>query len=118
MRNHRKILGGLFIAWAVLQAIGAVVMAVWGEQAQAAGPVPPLYWILVALFFAAYLWGGLSLRADRRDVRFLTIGLSIVALFAFPVGTALGIYGLWVAFKQPHRSGLETGEQRWVERHA
>lgn len=121
MRNHRKILGGLFIAWAVLQAIGAIFIALVSPPPELQGaPLPAIYWVLMAVFIAAYAWAGFMLFTGRSELRFLTLGLSIVALFAFPLGTMLGIYGLFVSFRQPHRPGPEPepDRERWVERHA
>lgn len=117
MRNHRKILGGLFIAWAVLQALGSVFVAFWSPPPELQGaPLPPVYWVITGLFVLAYAWAGYMLFTGRAEVRFLTIALSVVALFAFPLGTILGVYGLWVSFRQPHRPRVEG--ERWVERHA
>jgi hypothetical protein len=39
--------------------------------------------------------------------RTITIAASIVALFSFPLGTALGIYGLWVMFSGEGRRAFE-----------
>ncbi len=121
MRNHRKILGGLFLAWAALQALGSLFVAFWTPPPELqSAPLPAVYWVFMGIFVVAYAWAGYMNFSGRSEVRFLTIALSIVALFAFPLGTLLGVYGLWVSFRQPHRPGVEPEprRERWVERHA
>lgn len=71
------------------------------------GDMPPLFVNFVttlgpfiavtALFWAALsILAGLALLARKSWARPLLIGLAIVSLLKFPVGTGLGIYTLWV----------------------
>ena len=43
---------------------------------------------------------GAGLLQYRSWARVLSIIMSIFLLFKFPVGTAIGVYGLWVLFSQ------------------
>lgn len=54
-----------------------------------------LAWVLVA-FSAAALAAGMGLLDYRPWGRWLALGVCVLALFRFPLGTAVGIYGLWV----------------------
>jgi hypothetical protein len=96
--NHQRLLGTLFIAWAVIQ-LGAAVAAF--NMAEPETAPPPFFWGMVALLVVAYAWTGLQLRQRRlgdQRVRVVAIALSVFSLFSFPVGTVLGAYALWVLF--------------------
>jgi hypothetical protein len=89
------------MAWAVAQAVMAVVVVLWAPQA-AAGTFPTASWpflALTVLTVVAYFWVGTQLRTHAARVRTAAIVLSILALLSFPVGTAIGAYGLWTLFK-------------------
>jgi len=60
----------------------------------------------IAVVMAALaLFAGLSLLNRKPYGRVLAIVLAVLALFKFPLGTALGIYTLWVM--APATSALE-----------
>ena len=98
MRDHGKILGALFVAWALFQAVGAVLMAVTGRADVA---WPALAVIATVAIVAAYAYVGARLLARDPRVRTPAIVLSALLLISFPVGTALGIYGLWTLIRKP-----------------
>jgi len=101
MRDHRRILGMLYIAWAALQLAGAIGLAIWGELEIA---VPWLYWLSTVVVAIAYAWVGWRLRLHDPRVRVAAILLGVLALLSFPVGTALGVYALWSLLRRPeHR---------------
>ncbi len=117
---HVKVLGGIF---AVTHALGVVGAAVWlvlagliataGSTAGGAHGDPslagagliiggiigifPLIFLLSAL---AGLLSGIGLLQIKPWSRRLCIILSILELIVFPVGTALGVYGLIVMFNE------------------
>jgi hypothetical protein len=95
VRDHQRILGTLFIAWAVAQIFGVIAVAATSPE-----PAPPMLWLLGALAVVAYGWVGLRLRARDPRVRIASILLSALALLSFPVGTVLGFYGLWVLLRR------------------
>jgi hypothetical protein len=51
--------------------------------------------ILIVLFSIFYLYTGVKVRKMQNIGRTLGIVVSILSLFSFPLGTALGVYGLW-----------------------
>lgn len=52
---------------------------------------------LVLTFFSALsIIGGIGVLKHANWARYLTLVLSVLDLFNFPLGTALGIYCLWV----------------------
>ncbi len=115
METHVKVLGLLYI---VLGAIGllaafallVIVGGVAGIVGATAVPDDPDAWIALpilgivgtALFFFLVLMSlpgivaGVGLLKFRSWARLLAIVLSILNLLFFPLGTVLGIYGLWV----------------------
>lgn len=97
MRDHHKIVGILYIAWAVLQLAGSIVVAVMGQVEIA---VPWLFWLSTLVVAAAYAWVGWRLRVRDPRVRIAAILLGVLALLSFPVGTVLGIYALWTLLRR------------------
>ncbi len=93
-------LAGLF-ALVVFGGIGGLADAVAGETGSAlAGPVlgavgAGLFMFLLAVALPGIVAGAGLLRF-RPWARTFTIVLSALNLFNFPVGTALGLYGMWV----------------------
>jgi hypothetical protein len=51
--------------------------------------------VLIVLFSIFYLYTGVKVRKMQNIGRTLGIVVSILSLFSFPLGTALGVYGLW-----------------------
>ncbi len=113
METHVKVLGVLNIALGALGIIAAlIVLAVFGGaagliEAQAHDPgarfaVPLVGAIggILALFLlivsAPAVVAGIGLLQFREWARILGIVISALNLLNVPVGTALGIYGLWV----------------------
>lgn len=104
MFDHRKMLGYLFIAWAIIQAVLAVVMlAIDGMPTQNL-MLGLAYWVLTALLVAVYFFVGIRLRAHDPRLRIPAMVLCVLALLSFPFGTLLGIYGLWVMLRKPREA--------------
>ncbi len=51
--------------------------------------------VVIAVFSALYLFTGFKIRQQQSIGRTLGIVVSVLSLFSFPLGTALGVYGLW-----------------------
>jgi hypothetical protein len=51
--------------------------------------------VIVLLMSALYFFTGIKIRKQQSIGRTLGIVLSVLSLFSIPLGTALGIYGLW-----------------------
>ena len=68
--------------------------------------------LLILAFAALYLAAGYYLLKERPTGRTLGIVASCLALFNMPLGTALGVYGLWFFFGEVGKSfydGLTRG---------
>ena len=115
MRDHIKILGivhivfgliGICVAFLILVVFGVGTLGIAGvaaqEEPEALIAVPIVAAILTfVVFFIALLslpgilagWGLLNYKPLAR---ILAIVLSALNLLSVPIGTALGVYGLWV----------------------
>jgi hypothetical protein len=98
MRDHHKILGILYIAWAVLQLAGSIGVVVVREAEIA---VPWLFWLSTVIVSIAYAWVGWRLRLHDPRVRVAAILLGVLALISFPIGTLLGAYAIWALLRRP-----------------
>lgn len=119
MRDHVRILAYLYIFFGALGLLAAlVVLFIFGGLAGIVGmanphnadawhvAIPILGIIGVAIFVIVLLLSlpsviaGAGLLKFRPWARILTIVLSALNLPMVPIGTALGIYGLWVLLQQ------------------
>ena len=100
--------GGLLIFVGLLMGIiyagvGAVIMGAGrrGED-QIAGGAMLVFGIFIGLLIGLIgifdLFTGMKVRKGAAIGRMLGIIVSIMSLFSFPLGTALGVYGLWFFF--------------------
>lgn len=120
--DHAKTLGILFYVYVGFQLLstilGAVmVVAMFGSMAFHASemprrgadmPPPELFGFMAVVMVIAFSIGLLmlipkalaayGLRNGKKWARTMTIVGSILALLGFPIGTALGVYGLWFVF--------------------
>lgn len=128
MREHIRILGILNIVMGCLTAFGGIVLlivmggaakllmvaaGVGNDDAANAAPIVATIGVCIAVFLlvlaAPAIIGGWGLMNFRPWSRPLMIVLSILHLLHIPLGTALGVYGLWVLFSEEGRRLLETG---------
>ena len=114
MRKHIKILAILNIVWGSIGLIGAlIVLLVFGGvmgilgistiHDAGAGMAFPIVGLIGAVVFLVLLVtsipsviAGIGLLRLYPWARILGIVFSVLHLFNIPLGTALGIYGLWV----------------------
>jgi hypothetical protein len=111
-RDHNNLLGIFFMINGGLALLVGLVMALaYGgfgvamlgtarrEEEQIAGGIMFVAGIVISLIVfvvaAFYLFTGIKLRKLAPVGRTLGLIASILALFNFPLGTALGVYGLW-----------------------
>lgn len=66
------------------------------------------------LVSAPAIIGGWGLIKGKSWSRVLMIVISALHLLSFPVGTALGIYGLWVLLNEQSRQFLDGGGPRYT----
>lgn len=131
MREHIRLLGILNIVWSsVSLAIGLVVLLIFGGMAGflsvlgwgssdnnvnglIVGPFMAVIGVIVVLVICCVslpaLIGGIGLLKMKGWSRMYMIVISILHLLSFPIGTALGVYGLWVLFQEDTRRLLESG---------
>ncbi len=65
-----------------------------------------LFGILFLVLAVLYLFGGLGLWRHKEWARILTIVLSVLSLFSFPIGTIIGAIGIWLFGFEPTVKGL------------
>jgi hypothetical protein len=105
IEKHTRILAILWLVVSVIRLVPA--FALWFGSGMAMHFVPfpfrafvvPIAGFIGALLFATAVLGflaGWGLLNYRTWARMLTIILGVIALIHFPLGTALGIYTLWV----------------------
>jgi hypothetical protein len=131
MRDHVKILGILNIIMGCITAlIGLIALVVLGgiaglaasplatnedHDAWMAAPVLVAIGFCAAIFFlilaAPAILGGWGLLRYKNWARVLMIIVSCLHLFHVPLGTALGVYGLWVLLSEETRRLFESGGQ-------
>lgn len=125
-KDHSKLLGIFFMVQGGLQLLGAVFMIlIYGgmgaamlagarrSEEQAIGGiflvVGVAVGIFVLLFAAFYFLAGWKLHKMKPGARTWGIIASCIALLGFPLGTALGIYGLWFFFGEQGKNFYNNG---------
>ncbi len=109
MEQHVTVLGILYIAFSALMLLLAIIIfaAVVGggiisgdsEAIAITAIVGPAVSILFILLAAPGLIGGIYLLKRRPWARILVLVLGFLNLIHIPIGTALGIYTIWVLLK-------------------
>lgn len=133
MREHIRILGILNIIMGCLVAtVGIIALVILGGVAgfisvsgnsgdfhdgAVAGPIVAMIGVAIAIFFLVLalpsIIGGWGLLNLKPWARILMIIISVLHLFHVPLGTALGVYGLWVLLSEEGRRILEGGPQTY-----
>jgi hypothetical protein len=132
VRDHIKIVGVLnIIMGSLTAAVGVIALLAMGtiagfiaasissvdssdfRDATGAAPIVAAIGIAVAVFFLLLglpsIIGGWGLMHFRPWSRVLMVIVSAFHLFHVPLGTALGVYGLWVLLNEESRRILESG---------
>ena len=111
-KDHNKLLGIFHLIQGGLQAFGGIIVAlVYGglgiamrqsarsSEEQMMGTIFIVMAFVVApiilLFAAINLTAGYKMLKEKAGARNWGIAASVVSLLSIPLGTALGIYGLW-----------------------
>ncbi len=111
MATHVKILGVIHIAFGALGAVFALLIllifggaaglvSVSGEEgayiaAPLLGMIGTLLFLVIGILSLPGIVAGIGLLGFRPWARILTIVLSALHLVNIPLGTLLGVYGLW-----------------------
>lgn len=108
MDTHVKVLAVIFIIGGICMALLGLVLfgiiagagAISGEQEAviATGIIGTVLGGVCLAMSIPSLVTGFGLMKRREWARILGIVLCIIQLIGFPIGTAIGIYGLWVLF--------------------
>ena len=113
MDKHVKIDGWLWIfngAFSVLMAVVGIVIIIFnvddaGDALLAS--IGGLCFFLPGII--AYVAAGYGLLNHKSWARILAIILAILNLILFPIGTAIGIYTLWVLFNDETKALFKAG---------
>lgn len=85
--EHTRLLAGFFFIKGAFQALGWLL----------AGGIFAGNWMLL-VFAVFFMLTGWKLQQETSEARILGIVASFLSIMSFPIGTALGIYGLWFFF--------------------
>lgn len=125
-KDHNKLLGIFFLINGGLSVVGGVfaVLIYVGmgtfmlstgreSEAQAFGGVMLVLGVIVGVILVAfagfYLFTGWKIYKEQSIGRVLGIVASCLCLLSFPLGTALGVYGLWFMFGDQGKLFYEGG---------
>lgn len=121
MGKHVQITGIIHIIFSVLGILGGIILFVvlagagviaQDEEAMKIlsiiGTILGSFLLIVSL---PGLIGGIGLLFKKRWARIVIIIVSILNLINIPIGTALGIYSLWVLFNDESVSLFDGNEQ-------
>jgi hypothetical protein len=118
MKNHHKILGVFYLVFGLLGAVVAVLLfnvktgrlmlpAKLSMFANAYGYASVLA-LLFALESLPAIVTGIALLLRKSWARFSALVLAFFSLFIVPLGTALGIYTIWVIVNNAAFSELDS----------
>ncbi len=109
MQKHITVLAVLHIAWGALGLLGATITFISiaggglisgeGEVIAITATVGTLIGGIIVVMSIPSLIGGLGLLKLKSWARYLVLVLGFLNLPGIPVGTALGIYTIWVLLK-------------------
>jgi len=93
-----SVLGGLFVGL-IYGGMGAMMLANGRRQEETMGAIflvmAVVVTAMVLVFAAFYGFAGWKIYKEQKIGRILGIVASSICLLSFPLGTALGVYGLW-----------------------
>jgi len=128
-QDHNKLIGIFFLIQGGLMIFAGVIVAlIYGgmgafmftsapePEARTVGGIFVVAGIVVAIFIALFsiffLVTGWKIYKGAHSGRVLGIIASILCLSSFPLGTALGVYGLWFFFGDQGKLFYEGGTSR------
>ncbi|MDB4979062.1 MAG: hypothetical protein JWM56_1248 [Candidatus Peribacteria bacterium] len=112
--NHFKILGYVYLVSGIIGILGAAMAtAAIYSQTTFFTITPDTQkilidsgygsWLLIALWASAILstGAGVGILRNLPGAKVIVTLLGILSLFSIPIGTAIGIYTLWVLYRNP-----------------
>lgn len=125
-QEHNRTLGILFLVYLGLQIFGLIVAIVFmvgfsgliisGMSGENAFPMGIMIFALgFGLIFSILLMlpigmAGFKMYKEKPNARIWGIIASIISLLSFPIGTILGVYGLWFLFGEQGKQFYEGGQ--------
>jgi hypothetical protein len=110
MEKHLNVVAALQIGFSVLWiVIGIIILFILSmiggfvDDKDANFILPLIGQIIAAFLFLISIPGviaGIGLLKRKEWGRVLTLVLSVIGLMNFPIGTAVGIYGIWVLVQE------------------
>jgi len=110
MKQHVTVVGALHIGYSAFQILGAIVAFIFivgagliggliAEEGIVAG-ITFLVGTTIALFVLLVavpgIIGGIGLLRYKSWARYLVLVFSVLGLLDIPIGTAIGVYSIWV----------------------
>jgi hypothetical protein len=74
--------------------------------------IGPIFFFLATFYFAPATLGGVGVLLGKAWGRWILLALSVVLLLAIPIGTAIGIFGLWVLLRKDGLPKFEPAPPR------
>lgn len=123
MRKHVELVGVLYFVWGSLFVLigvaflalafgsAAIATSSEGDRSFAAGITAATFAGLAAvslIWGLVHIWDAVAVRHCRELGRAIAMVLAVLNLFLLPVGTALGIYTLWVLTQDETRPLFES----------
>ncbi len=127
MRQHVELLGVLYFVWGALFALlgvallalafgtAAIATTIDPDRRFAAGVTATTFAGLAALgliWGLLHIWNAVAVRHYRELARAIGLVLAVLNLILLPIGTALGVYALWVLTHDETRPLFETRPPR------
>jgi hypothetical protein len=100
MHDHLRIVGGLYLGWAAVQAVALPVVWLAMDRLQPRGGLLSAAFALVVVLVVAFAVVGAMLWRHFVGALGAARVLAVVALLSFPVGTAVGAYALWALVRR------------------
>ena len=110
MKTHIEVLGWLYIVFGAMGLLGGLGLFVFfsglallPDEPSGAFALVLIGWVIGGLLVITSvpdIIGGIGLLKRKNWARILVIILGCIQLIGFPIGTALGIYTLWVLLKE------------------
>lgn len=101
---------GIFVIFLAFGLLGG--MTTGDRDAYVVAIVGPIVGMVIFLLSLPELIGGLGLLKLKGWGRILVLIVSIIGLVQFPLGTAVGIYSLWVLFHEETIKLFATGKPK------
>lgn len=100
-----------FIVFVVLVGTGILVLSIEGDQVPLTimATVAVFVALILAIFSIPEIVGGIGVLKHKHWARYLILIIAVLNFFNIPVGTAVGIYSIWVLM-QDETESLFTAE--------